>query len=1226
MSVRSPSQNRRLLVLVLLVAGLVGLGFGGSLSANSVDGWSQLGSNITSGSSSWSFGYAHALSGDGTRLVAGAPTDSNDGPGRAQIFDWSGSEWVELGDELAGSSNGDAFGHFVSISEDGNRVAVSSPWHNAGGTDTGQVQVFEWNGTTWNQAGSALYGEAASDYFGLDTALSADGTRLAVGTSYNDGAGEHAGHVRVFEWDGSDWSQLGEDIDGENEHHFFGESVALSDDGSRVVAGATQELNCPYVSCPGQVRVLEWDGAAWLQVGDAIQGEAKGDEFGESVAVSGDGSRIIVGAPKNDNGNATDSKDYGHARVFDWDGSAWVQLGDDIEGCTEVPCWLGKRVAIASDGTRIAVQVPLADTGIIGNSEGRVRIFDWTGTSWSQAGADLIGVGRDDNVGPQLSSAGTIFSSGQAFGQQSVRVFGLPVAPSAPLISSTQAGNASIVVAWNTPDDNGGAPIISYEVSASPGSGSCTATVGMSCLVSGLTNNTTYSLTVTATNSVGVSEPSDVVDATPTEQIPSAPVAVSAATGDESVLVSWSAPADDGGASVTSYTATASPGGHTCVVATTNCTIDGLTNGVTYTVTVAAENAVGVSDASESAQALAARLPSVPQSVSATPGDESVLVSWSAPADDGGASVTSYTATASPGGHTCVVATTSCTIDGLTAGTNYVVEVTATNAIGVSPSTSSASATPWQLEFLDTTLSSSGTLFWDTSAVGLDISSFKVEYQAQSARDRSLRRSSLTNEFPGDTWSRIVGGSFPGIDGFRYMAAEVRVDDDDQPFGWCGGSFVALNWIITAAHCLEDGWSPAEYVYGLARWRDVLGLADDSSDSYYAQSADIYLHPNYNADTFENDIALVRLESNADLTNASVLPLLNSSSSGPLEDGDTLVVSGWGDTTDGGSPSGYLKATTVTVDSDCGSYPAGEIFEAEMFCAGAASTDSCQGDSGGPIVKEISGVKHLAGIVSWGYGCAQPGYPGVYARVSHYIDWIETHTGPLWRTQSINSTSSAPLVSLPNTEPGVTYVVRITANTSQGVSSTWVGTLRAEGLAPNEHAFVDVPNSGWRNDAVSWMRESDVTKGCSPTEFCPDQAMTREQQITFLWRYAGEPLPGAPSPFNDVPAGRYYTNPITWAYNNRITTGISWTLFGTGQPVTRGQAVTFLWRQAGEPAPTVSNPFSDVPAGTYYTSAVQWAFENGITNGTSPTTFTPNQAVTRVQFAAFLSRYDNLAS
>ena len=177
---------------------------------------------------------------------------------------------------------------------------------------------------------------------------------------------------------------------------------------------------------------------------------------------------------------------------------------------------------------------------------------------------------------------------------------------------------------------------------------------------------------------------------------------------------------------------------------------------------------------------------------------------------------------------------------------------------------------------------------------------------------------------------------------------------------------------------------------------------------------------------------------------------------------------------------------------------------------------------------------------------------------------------------------------------------------------------------PITHGFDDVSTSGWRSDAVYWMRQSGVTTGCGDTTYCPDQEMTREQQITFLHRYAGEPSAGPQSPFTDVPRGTYYTTAIDWAYNNNITTGISSTRFGTGQPVTRAQAVTFLWRQAEEPEPDGAVPFDDVPADNYFTKAVAWAYEAGITTGKSPTVFAPYDAVTRVEFAAFLSRYDNL--
>ena len=156
------------------------------------------------------------------------------------------------------------------------------------------------------------------------------------------------------------------------------------------------------------------------------------------------------------------------------------------------------------------------------------------------------------------------------------------------------------------------------------------------------------------------------------------------------------------------------------------------------------------------------------------------------------------------------------------------------------------------------------------------------------------------------------------------------------------------------------------------------------------------------------------------------------------------------------------------------------------------------------------------------------------------------------------------------------------------------------------------------------MQASGVTNGCSASEFCPDAQMTREQQLTFLYRYAGVPAPGSSHPFTDVSGGRYYSDAVSWAYNEGVTTGVSPTLFGTGAAVTRGQAVTFLWRQAGSPVPVGSNPFMDVGGGRYYSNAVIWAFEQGVTTGMSPVLFGPEYPVSRVQFAAFLSRYDGL--
>jgi hypothetical protein len=163
------------------------------------------------------------------------------------------------------------------------------------------------------------------------------------------------------------------------------------------------------------------------------------------------------------------------------------------------------------------------------------------------------------------------------------------------------------VVSWTAPTSNGGSPITGYTVTASPGGETCSTTGTLSCTVSGLTNGTPYTFTVTATNVVGTS-PASAASSPVTPVAPVAPVAVPLApsgvlgvAGDSEVVVSWTAPTSDGGSPITGYTVTASPGGETCAtIGATTCTVSGLTNGTAFTFAVTATNAVGTSPGSAS--------------------------------------------------------------------------------------------------------------------------------------------------------------------------------------------------------------------------------------------------------------------------------------------------------------------------------------------------------------------------------------------------------------------------------------------------------------------------------------------------------------------------------------------------------------------------------------------------------------------------------------------------
>ncbi|MEM9466057.1 MAG: S-layer homology domain-containing protein [Actinomycetota bacterium] len=171
--------------------------------------------------------------------------------------------------------------------------------------------------------------------------------------------------------------------------------------------------------------------------------------------------------------------------------------------------------------------------------------------------------------------------------------------------------------------------------------------------------------------------------------------------------------------------------------------------------------------------------------------------------------------------------------------------------------------------------------------------------------------------------------------------------------------------------------------------------------------------------------------------------------------------------------------------------------------------------------------------------------------------------------------------------------------------------------------FCDVFATAFYYDAVTWMVSEGITNGVSNYLFGPNQTLTRAQMVTFLWREAGSPSGNPAHGFTDVPAGSWYDQAVAWAKANGITTGTSPTTFSPNDDVTRGQLVTLLWRREGSPGATASEEFLDVPAGRYFTPAVGWAKANGVTNGTSPTTFAPDDPVTRGQAAAFLFRADD---
>ena len=175
---------------------------------------------------------------------------------------------------------------------------------------------------------------------------------------------------------------------------------------------------------------------------------------------------------------------------------------------------------------------------------------------------------------------------------------------------------------------------------------------------------------------------------------------------------------------------------------------------------------------------------------------------------------------------------------------------------------------------------------------------------------------------------------------------------------------------------------------------------------------------------------------------------------------------------------------------------------------------------------------------------------------------------------------------------------------------------------PQTGVFVDVATGSYYEDAVDWAVENGITQGTDDTHFSPDGICTRAQAVTFLWRAAGSPEPETRTmPFTDVPVGSYYYDAVLWAVENGITKGTSDTTFSPNMTCSRAQIVAFLWRSEKSPAAGTANPFADVKSTAYYADAVLWAVGEKITKGTSATTFSPDDTCTRAQIVTFLYRF-----
>ena len=329
----------------------------------------QIGQDIDGEAVNDESGWPVNISNDGSVVAIGARYNDANGAdsGHVRMYENQSGTWTQIGQDLNGEAAGDLSGQTVSLSSDGSIIAIGAVYNGGNGEKSGHVRVFENQSGTWMQLGDDIDGEAAFDESGFSVNLSSDGTIVAIGVARNDGSAVDAGHTRIYENQSGTWTQIGDDIDGEAMSDSSGWDVSLSSDGTVVAIGSVG--NDDNGTNSGHVRVFENQSGTWTQIGQNINGEAANDASGFTVNLSSDASIVAISAIFNDDGGFNS----GHVRIYENQSGVWTQIGNDING-EAVGDQSGQAVSLSGDGTTIIIG-SLVNEGN-GASSGHARVYD----------------------------------------------------------------------------------------------------------------------------------------------------------------------------------------------------------------------------------------------------------------------------------------------------------------------------------------------------------------------------------------------------------------------------------------------------------------------------------------------------------------------------------------------------------------------------------------------------------------------------------------------------------------------------------------------------------------------------------------------------------------------------------------------------------------------------------------------------------------------------------
>lgn len=365
--------------------------------------WTQLGNSINGQASGDACGWSTAMSANGSIVAMGSIFNDNSGgsAGHVRVFGLSAGTWTQIGADLNGETGGDQTGQSVSLSDSGNVVAIGEPFNNDLGFTSGQVRVFRNINNVWTQVGQDLFGQNAIASAGTSVDLSADGNIVAFGAPNTivSPFPSFTGNVEVYELQGNSWVQKGGDIDGDGSIIKFGQSVSLSDSGNIIAIGQTGDPSNISIPQIGRVKVYQFINNQWVQLGNTIFGLVDRDEFGFKVSLSASGNILAIST------NASNV-----VLVYQLISGVWTQLGNLMTG-ENIGDGFGSSISLSSNGSRIAIG---AKNYTSGSNIGRAYVFENQGGNWTLINNPINGVSNNGQTGFSIaiSQDGSKFAVG----------------------------------------------------------------------------------------------------------------------------------------------------------------------------------------------------------------------------------------------------------------------------------------------------------------------------------------------------------------------------------------------------------------------------------------------------------------------------------------------------------------------------------------------------------------------------------------------------------------------------------------------------------------------------------------------------------------------------------------------------------------------------------------------------------------------------------------------